>query len=153
MNSIKKGFTLVELLVVIAMVAILMAAMAVSVSGARERARKQKALSDVKVISQAILSYENYNDHELPTMNDQEATRSSLAFLIGEGEQSETGGKIPVLLEAALSSGGRMLDPWGTVYRIRIQQTSIAPNFKTANGNMQTGFYLPNFYRLSEGER
>ena len=156
MNS-NKGFTLVELMVVIAMIAILMGAMAMSISSARERARTQKALSDVKIISQAILGYENYErgsgNFELPTMSDMDAGRDSLAFLLGEGESAKSGGRIPVLLEAALSSGDKIRDPWGTPYKIKITEKSISPNFKTANGSMQTGFYLPNFYRLSEDER
>ena len=54
-----RGFTLVELLVVIGMIAILIAALTTSMAAAQERARIQKATSDVKVISQAILAYEN----------------------------------------------------------------------------------------------
>ena len=53
----KNGFTLVELLVVVGMLALLLAAMTTSVTAARHRARVQKATSDVKVISQTILAY------------------------------------------------------------------------------------------------
>ena len=56
----KRGFTLVELLVVIAMIAILLAALSTSIAAAQERARIQKATSEVKIISQAILAAENY---------------------------------------------------------------------------------------------
>ena len=56
----KRGFTLIELMVVIAMIAIFMTAVATSVGQTRERARMEKARSDVKVISQAILAWENY---------------------------------------------------------------------------------------------
>lgn len=157
MISIKRGFTLVELLVVIAMLAILMGSLGASVSGAQARAREQKATADVKVISQAILAYENYargnDDFELPTMSDQDADASSLAFLLGEGEQAQSGGKIPVLLDAALRGGTTIVDPWGTPYKIKIVETNFKPKFKTATGQMQTGYFLPNFYRLSETER
>lgn len=157
MTLTKRGFTLVELLVVVAMLAILMGSIGASVSGAQERAREQKATADVKVISQAILAFENYErgqgDFELPTMNDEEAGGDSLSFLLGEGEQAKSGGNIPVLLAAALQGNKKILDPWGTPYRVKIQETSVQPKFKTATGNMQTGFFLPNFYRLSETER
>ena len=53
MTLTKRGFTLVELLVVIAMIAMLIAAMTTSLSAAQQRARIQKATSDVKVISLA----------------------------------------------------------------------------------------------------
>lgn len=157
MNLTKRGFTLIELLVVVAMLAILMGSVGASVSGAQERAREQKATADVKVISQAILSYENYErgneNFELPTMEDEEATADNLRFLLGEGEQAKSGGKIPVLLAAALQGGKSLVDPWGKPYRIRIRETNVQPKFKTATGTMQTGFYLPNFYRISETER
>ncbi len=157
MNSIKRGFTLVELLVVVAMLAILMGSMGSAVSGAQARAREQKATADVKVISQAILAYENYSrgqgDFELPTMEDRDADGDSLSFLLGEGEQAESGGNIPVLLQASLVAGQKLLDPWGTPYKVRIRETSFTPKFKTATGQMQTGYFLPNFYRLSETER
>ena len=101
----KRGFTLIELLVVIAMIAVIMGAMTTSVASARERARIQKATSDVKVVSQAILSYENYvrsGKYELPTMENADAGADSLGFLVGKGGSAESGGEIPVLLQAAL---------------------------------------------------
>ena len=157
MISIKRGFTLIELLVVLAMIAILLGSAGVSVAGAQQRARIQKATADVKSISQAILAYENYergsDKFELPTMNDLDADASSLSFLLGEGESAKSGGNIPVLLMASLRSGRTLVDPWGTPYKIKIVETDVTPEFKTASGSMQTGYYLPNFYRLSEDER
>lgn len=157
MTLTKRGFTLIELLVVVAMLAILMGSVGASVSGAQERAREQKATADVKVISQAILAYENYErgnaNFELPTMEDEDATADNLSFLLGEGEQAKSGGNIPVLLSAALQGGKSLVDPWGKPYRIKIRETNVQPKFKTATGQMQTGFYLPNFYRISETER
>lgn len=157
MTSNKNGFTLIELMVVVGMIAILMSAFGLSVSSARERARVQKATADVKVVSQAILAYENYeqgdDNFELPTLNDQDADAGSLGFLIGEGGSAESGGKIPVLLMASLTGGQKLRDPWGTPYKIKIQEKTVTPRFKTATGSMQTGYYLPNFYRLTEDER
>lgn len=157
MTSNKNGFTLIELMVVVGMIAILMSAFGLSVTRARERARVQKATADVKVVSQAILAYENYeqgdDNFELPTLNDQDADAGSLGFLIGEGGNAESGGKIPVLLMASLTGGQKLRDPWGTPYKIKIQEKTVTPRFKTATGSMQTGYYLPNFYRLTEDER
>jgi len=148
----KRGFTLIELLVVIAMIAIFMAAVGTSVGQTRERARLEKARSEVKVISQAILAWENYSrsgKHELEEMSDAEADSSSLKFLLGQGEAA-TSGDIPSLLMAQLAAGGKIRDPWGTPYRIRIKEGKIdAPN----NLNLSTCYYLPNFYRLSAEER
>jgi len=156
MNGNRKGFTLIELLVVVAMIAILTAAFATSIAAAQNRARIQKATSDVKVITQAILAYENYSqggEHKLEPLERQDADSSSLAFLLGNGATAESGGQIPALLMAALQGGGQMRDPWGTPYKITIREGGSSVNLKTASGSMQTGYFLPNFYRLGKGER
>ena len=65
----KKAFTLIELLVVVAMIAIILGALTTSVSSARKRAQIQKATAEVKIISQAILAYENWDrGNEMPSM-------------------------------------------------------------------------------------
>ena len=66
MTSNKRGFTLVELIVVIAMIAVFMASVGVAVGKTRERARIEKARSEVKVISQAILAWENSRGRTTP---------------------------------------------------------------------------------------
>lgn len=153
MKSIKKGFTLVELLVVLCVLGMIMAAMTTSIMGAQKRAKISKAESEVKAISQAILAYENYDENnELPTMSNQDADKSSLGFLIGEGGSTESG-KIPVLLMAQLTSGGKMLDPWNRPYKITIKQGSANIDLENFVGNFKTGYHLPNFYRLSAEER
>lgn len=157
MTSNKRAFTLIELLVVVSMIAIILGAISHSFSGARARARIQKATSDVKVISQAILAYENYDQgggrRELPALNKQDAEKGTIGFLLGEGGEAASGGKIPVLLMAALTSGNKMLDPWGTPYKITIREKTFSVKPNAAAGGLKTGYFLPNWYRLTEGER
>lgn len=157
MHSNNKGFTLVELLVVVAMIAAIMGAVTTSVAGARERARIQKASVEVRAVSQAILAYENFDQggerFELPELDKADADKSSLGFILGDGGMAQSGGKIPVLLMASLTSGGKMMDPWNTPYKVTIKRVSVSPKVKVATGSMQTGYFLPNNYRLSEGER
>ena len=152
----KNGFTLVELLVVVGMIAVLLAALTTSVAAARHRTRVQKATSDVKVISQAILAYENYNqsgdDYVLPTLTRAVANRQNLNFLLGNGT-TEGGDRLPVLLQAALSTQGQILDPWGHPYYVTIRSKTMSLTVKTASSNLRAGYSLPNFYRLSEDER
>ena len=151
----KRGFTLVELLVVIGMIAILIAALTTSMAAAQERARIQKATSDVKVISQAILAYENYargGKYELEPMDKRDANRSSLGFLLGM-ENSDSGGKIPVLVMTALRAGNDIRDPWGTTYKVTIKKGDATVKIESASGSLSTGYFLPNFYRLSAKER
>ena len=153
MKSTKSAFTLVELLVVLGIVAMIMAAFTSSMASAQQRAKISRATSEVKLISQAILSYENYDqDNELPSMANQDADQGSIGFLIGNGGSSKSG-KIPALLMAQLSSGGKMLDPWGTPYKISIKPGNANVKLTSASGTMQTGYYLPNFFRLSAEER
>lgn len=153
MKSTKSAFTLVELLVVLGVVAMIMAAFTTSVASAQQRARIARAESEVKVISQAILSYEQHHkEHELPSMTNQDADRGSIGFLIGNGGSSESG-KIPVLLMAQLSNGNKMLDPWGTPYKISIKPGSANLKLTSASGKLHTGYFFPNFYRLSAEER
>ena len=152
----RKAFTLVELLVVVGMIAILMGAMTSAVQSARARARIQKATNDVKVISQAILAYETWNGDELKEMNDAVADGNSLGFLMGRGSAKGAagttgGGEIPALLMAQLRNGGAMADPWGTPYRVTVKGHSVNVKFKTVNGSLNTGYYLPNLYRNTEG--
>lgn len=151
MTLTERGFTLIELMVVVAMIMILIAAMGTAVSGAQERARVQKATAEVKVITQAILAYENEKDHELTPMTRENCNRSTLGFLLGQ-ETSDAGNKIPVLLMAALSSGGDMLDPWGHPYKVTIKAKK-PQKIDVMEGAMKTGFHLPNFYRLEEGRQ
>jgi len=154
MTSTKKAFTLVELIVVVAMIMVLVGAMSVSVSGAQERARIQKAVTETRVIMQAILAYENASsDHKLQTMKERTCDRGSLGFLLGSGSTAY-GGKLPVLLQASLSSGGAMLDPWGHPYLVTIKDKKPSMGSGTASGSTATGFILPNFYRpKTEAER
>ena len=156
MTSTKHGFTLIEMMVVVGMIAAIMSALSVSFSGAQERARVQKATGEVKIITQTVLAYENYGrggSYKLEPMSDVECNASSLGFLLGHGENADTGGRIPALLMASLTGGGSMRDPWGTPYRLTVKQGDAAVKIESASGSMQTGYQLPNFYRLSESER
>ena len=157
MNSNKHGFTLIELLVVIAMIAMVIAALATSYGKAQARARVERARSEVKLASQAILSYENYDSkHELPETGGGEgkdADANTLGFLIGRGGTTAAGDKIPATLQASLQSGGMWRDPWGTPYKIKIVRGNAQIKIESAAGSMQTGLHFPNFYRLSAEER
>ena len=61
--------------------------------------------------------------------------------------------KLPTLLEASLSAKGEILDPWGHPYVVTIKPKTAAMSIKTATGELSAGYSLPNWYRISEGER
>ncbi len=159
MISTKRAFTLVELLVVVAMIGIITGAMTTSVRASQERARIQKAVNDVMILSQAILAAENYDDdYELEPMGGSapadgvDAEASVMKQWIGQSGQTASGDKIPALLMASLRSGGKMMDPWGTPYKIQIKEGAPI-NIESLAQGMSTGVILPNFYRLSAEER
>lgn len=150
----RRGFTLIELMVVVAMLGVIIAAVVTSTSGAQQRARQEKAVSEARVITQAILAYENVaRGGELPTMEDRDADSSSLGFLMGDGQSRYADGRVGTLLQASLSAGGKLLDPWGTPYKVTIRSSGASVRLESASGSMQTGFWFPNYYRLSEEER
>lgn len=149
----KRGFTLIELLVVVGMIALITGAVSTSMSSAMQRARIQKATAEVEAVTQAILAYENHSKtHKLPENMTSwtVADSSSMSFLLG-AEKASTGSKnIPVLVQAALSSGGVMRDPWGSPYKVMINAGNVN---SPKPPSVKTGYYLPNFYRLTEEER
>ena len=165
MISNKRGFTLIELLVVVGMIAVILGSLTVSVSAAQNRARVQRATSDVKAITQAILAYEVWNGGQLEPKGSRgsaaggvDANLGSLGFLVGKGGARGVEGtsgekELPVLLMAQLRSGGAMTDPWGMPYKVTIAPQTANIKLKTVTGELKTGYWLPNFYRISEGER
>ena len=58
----KNGFTLVELLVVISIIAVLSAVLMANFMGARERARDAQKIQDLSEVKNALRMY--YNDHQ-----------------------------------------------------------------------------------------
>lgn len=70
MNTNRRGFTLVELLVVIAVVAILAALLFPAFARAREKARQAACVSNVRQLGLAFQQYAQDNDEQLPAATD-----------------------------------------------------------------------------------
>jgi len=62
----KKGFTLLELLVVVGIIALLLSIAVVSYSGAQKRARDSKRRSDLKAMQGALEQYYGANSNQYP---------------------------------------------------------------------------------------
>ena len=144
----KKGFTLVELLVVIGMLVLLMGAVTSSVAQARKRAQITKATVAVQELTNAILAYERYvrEDGGLPNAQGVETTENNVKFLLSKGPKTKMG-EVPILYNAEISRGA-IRDPWGTPYRYTIRKKD---NFKIEKDELiegtTTGLFFPNFNR------
>ena len=150
----KKGFTLVELIVVIGMLMVLAGSVTTAVASARRRAKIAKATATCQEITNAILAYENYaKDYSLETKATgdswKEATKGNMGFILGDeaAQMGEGGGKIPVLYNAEIK-GTAILDPWGRPYWYKIARRN-ANIEETAEDRAQlkTGVLMLNYYR------
>ena len=138
----KSGFTLVELLVVIAMLMLLAGAVTSSVAKAQRRAKIAQATAEAQEMTNAILAYEHFGSgKKLPNYDDVEATEANMKFILGEAEEN-----VPVLYNASIK-GGEIRDPWGRPYRVTIKVGK--PIHTDTDGSDQLKSYVafPNFNR------
>ena len=151
----KKGFTLIELLVVIGMIAVLTGAASSAVMKARKRSQIARAETEVREMTNAILSYENWDDdHSLKKYQTskawKDATEDAMQFILG-GVQNKQG-TVPVLYNAAVV-GGNLRDPWGTTYQFMIGDSGSAESSRDQVGrSLSTYMFLPNLWRLKAEE-
>ena len=155
----KRALTLVELLVVIAMIAVLTGAMTVAVNRARTRAKISRATQEAKEMTNAILAGEQYaknrslRDYANDTWEDCSDSAKAMRLILG-GETGESRERIPVLFNASLSRNA-ICDPWGKPYRYMIKETGTLSSDDASGGRVDfcTAPALPNFFRLADEER
>ena len=148
------GFTIIELITVIAMILLLMGAITASVTRARQRAKIQQAITEAQQLTDAILAYGNFVDKNGNSSLDEKATggnwkmaaEGDLRFVLGQVGNAD----IPVLYNGAVT-GGKIRDPWGNAYRYRIMSSQIDIKSNRRNTG-DAAFAFPNINRIPAGE-
>ena len=135
------GFTLVELLTVIAIIAVLMGILFPTIGAAIEGAKKTQAKNDSLQLVNAIKGY--YTEYgKYPTAAAADTTVSDADMIILLKELRVPAGYTPTMnprkinflevsdaknlnqaetkQKSGISTSGKWLDPWGTVYKVRI---------------------------------
>ncbi len=151
----KRGFTLVELLVVIGMIAILAGTASSSVMKARRRSQIARAAAECHEITNAILAYENWApNHTLSEVANvfsawKDAAEGDLDFILGMKSNSQgPNGKVPVLYNGAVVRGN-IVDPWGRPYKIQVKDMGSAmKSTDNVGNNMRTFMFMPNLNRV-----
>ena len=147
----KKGFTMVELIVVIAMLMLLMGSVSSALMSARKRAKIAKATVACQEITNAILAYENYRSLGTVPTKEGETTKSTLEFILSGTGTDDNGNQIPVLYNADVK-GTAILDPWNHAYRFRIKESAIQIRDDLAGSAVDTNVMYPNYNRRRAGE-
>ena len=146
------AFTLVELLVVIAMLMVLIGSASSAVLSAQKRAKIAKATAGVQEMTNAILAYENMvKDGEMPAGFESwtDANEGKMGFILGKAGKGEFG-DVPVLYNGEVR-GGQLVDPWGMPYRVMIRKGTLATSDKILKNSMKSNVYFPNMYRILAG--
>lgn len=147
----RAGFTLVEMLVVVAIIAILAAILIPSVGGARKTALKRKAELECNAIKTAVESF--FSDFKYMPWGDQddakgrvgadqwaddaESQKAVMAFLRGENKLGKSYIEVSSRDSKTSADGddeGVFYDPWKNPYRIGIDRNldqQVAYNGKT----------------------
>ena len=145
----KRGFTLVELLVVMAMIAIIAGALTTGVARAQRRSKISRAQTEAREITNAILAYANYAEDgtlsELTGLNDTEAGEDSLKWILGKVKSRNV--DVPVLYNAAIQ-GGKIRDPWGRPYRVTVKKGD--PINPPGVNSVTIRMFYPNWHRVVE---
>ncbi len=155
----KRGFTIIELTVVIAMILLLMGAITTSVTGARRRAKIQQAIAEAQQLTDAILAYENFArpgkasplEEKATGENWKVATEGELGFVLGNDKLPNGEGNMPVLFNGAVT-GGSIRDPWGNAYRYRILSTTVYAKDRVSGSPGDATFAIPNINRIPADE-
>lgn len=110
MERKKKGFTIIELIVVISIIIMLATLVGGAVYQAKEYSRRQKARADIYSLSVALRAYET--DYGLFPADPAAGNASMINALLSISRN----GPYIEIKQGDLDSGGHMIDPWKRAY-------------------------------------
>lgn len=127
----KKGFTLVELLVVVAIIAVLAAALVPRFMTYTERAREARAMADINTMRDVIIAWSaDEGNGQLPINSNDPTIPNSIAAVLQKHGIKWTGDE------------NGIVDPWGHPYYYQQVIQTIA--FKNlSNQNLQQNMFNP----------
>jgi prepilin-type N-terminal cleavage/methylation domain-containing protein len=152
--SDRSAFTLIELLIVIAIIGILMSLLFPAVNGAIDAARKAQAKNDVTQIATAVIAYETEYG-KLPYKGTAPTTDATLSADSNEivgvlmGTDTANNPRGIVFLEvqdvskkkgkSGIDANGKFVDPWGNIYQIALDYNYDNSNKVTSGNESKSG--------------
>ena len=141
----RAAFTLMELLSVIVIIGILLSAISMALSKARELARRTRAETELREMVSAWLQYHQLYG-EYPSLvkgrKDLNTSRKILAPLIDPESADNPRGLILLNPKLPFNAGDFYTDPWGTPYQLSFAQADVE-----ATTAMRTSISFPNRQR------
>jgi prepilin-type N-terminal cleavage/methylation domain-containing protein len=117
----RSGFTIVELLIVVVVIAILAAITIVSYNGIQQRAKLAAAKSDLATLSQAIQAAETINQKTL-----QNIINLPLTYSYGDKNATNTALDSISAASGINLNGLKKGDPWGGFYEIDANEGEVS---------------------------
>lgn len=137
LHRLRAGFTMVELLVVMAILGVLVGTFAVSTTSARENAKVVKATAESRSLANSIRLYcmtmtdtavSEDGGNPLSLLGLSDGLRDADSTLTNMLTKPSASNGNTVYFEANDRSirGNRLCDPWGNPYKIRVKRVNIA---------------------------